>query len=262
MRLIKLGWLPLLLTLHVSAEPLRLVTGEFIPFTGENLADGGISTRIVKAAFNEAGFNEIDIQFKPWSRGYRLTLTTDFAATYPYAWSQQRAKLFLYSAPINIDSLSWFSRADNAQAMMGAWHNLSICIPFGWNTAHADKVIAQYKMRLFQPRGIEQCLLMLDKKRVDMIPMNDRVVFETSNRLFGTPYQFRPLLQHKQSDTFYLLVSRHHPRGKELIDAFNSGLAALRADGRYDKLLQPPSSLNSNTGKIEALQEKPATPAP
>ncbi|MGL4205364.1 MAG: substrate-binding periplasmic protein [Aeromonadaceae bacterium] len=241
MKLIKLGWLLLLLALQVGATPIRLVTGEFIPFSGEKLVDGGISTQIVKAAFREAGFDAVDIQFQPWTRGYQLTLQASFTATYPYAWSPQRASLFLYSAPINIDSLSWFSRGDDNRAQTGAWHKLSVCIPLGWNTRHADKLIADYQMRLYQPRGVEQCLLMLEKKRVDLLPMNDRVVFEASNKLFGTPYQFRPLLQHKQSDTFYLMISRQHPQGREIIDAFNNGLAALRSDGRYDKLLLQPT---------------------
>lgn len=260
MKLINIGWLLLLLlALQARAAPLRLVTGEFIPFTGERLADGGISTRIVRAAFSEAGFDEVDIRFQPWSRGYQLTLQSDFTATYPYAWNHQRASLFLYSAPITIDSLSWFSRADNNLALTGAWHALSVCIPQGWNTSHADKLITQYQMRLFQPRGIEQCLLMLDKKRVDLLPMNDRVVFEASSKLFGTPYQFRPLLQHKQSDTFYLIISRRHPQGRELIEAFNHGLAALRSDGRYDKLLQ--STLADSTAPAEPM-EKSANTAP
>ncbi len=240
MKRFRISWLVPLFALSAYAAPIRLVTGEFTPFTGEELADGGISSRVVKAALNEAGLHEIVIQFRPWGRGYQQTLLSHYTATYPYAWSRERAKLFLYSAPINVDTLSWYSRPDHDRARNGAWHKLSLCIPLGWNITHAEQLMSQYQMRLEQPKGVEQCLLMLERKRVDLVPMNDRVVFEASNRLFGTPFKFLPLLQHRHSDTFYLIISRLHPNAHELMEAFNQGLAALRADGRYDQLLLSP----------------------
>ncbi|MGH1410369.1 MAG: substrate-binding periplasmic protein, partial [Aeromonas sp.] len=95
------GWL--------SAAPLSLVTGEFSPYSGARLPDGGESTRLVTTLFREAGQRDLSVAYMPWSRGYQLTLQGDAAATYPYAWTAERAKLFYYSAPIHIDRLSWFT---------------------------------------------------------------------------------------------------------------------------------------------------------
>ncbi|XQW87948.1 hypothetical protein ACOYXV_16070 [Aeromonas veronii] len=102
-------WLLCCWCVWLQAAPLLLVTGEFTPYTGKALPEGGESTRLVTTLLQEAGYRELQVDYLPWPRGYQLTRNGLVAATFPYAWTAERAKLFHYSAPIHIDRLSWFT---------------------------------------------------------------------------------------------------------------------------------------------------------
>ncbi|UDN23454.1 substrate-binding periplasmic protein [Aeromonas veronii] len=221
----------------MSCAPLSLVTGDFSPYSGPGLPDGGQSTRLVTTLLREAGYDELKVDYLPWNRGYELVRNGLASATFPYAWTRERAKLFYYSAPIHIDHLSWFTYRGSDAVLDGKWQGLRVCIPASWSTSHADEVIARFSLRLTRPKSLVQCLQLLERKRVDLMPMNDAVTADASMQVFGDPNYLQPLPYFRQRDTFYLLVSRKMQNGRELIERFNEALAAARASGHYDQLV-------------------------
>lgn len=231
------GWLFCCWCGWLSCTPLSLVTGEFSPYSGAALPDGGQSTRLVTTLLHEAGYDELKVDYLPWSRGYELARNGVASATYPYAWTRERAKLFYYSAPVHIDHLSWFTYRGSDAVLDGKWQGLRVCIPAGWSTSHADEVIARFSLRLTRPKSLAQCLQLLELKRVELMPMNDAVTADASMQVFGDPNYLQPLPYFRQRDTFYLLVSRKMQNGRELIERFNEALAAARASGHYDQLV-------------------------
>lgn len=220
------------------AGPLQLATGEFSPYTSSSLPEGGVASRIVREAFREAGYGDLQLQFLPWGRTFHLAETAQIAGAFPYAWNPDRAKHFYFSSPIYIERIIWYTSRDNELARKGEWQGLRICVPAGWNTAHIAFEFKQYALRLEQPRELAQCLQLLDKGRVDLMAISDRVMDEASFRLFGEQWHFQPLPLHSHTNALYLIVSRQYPEGQKLIEAFNQGVAALRVDGRYDRLLE------------------------
>ncbi len=160
-------WLLCCWCVWLQAAPLLLVTGEFTPYTGKALPDGGESTRLVTTLLQEAGYREIQVDYLPWPRGYQLTRNGLVAATFPYAWTAERAKLFHYSAPIHIDRLSWFTYRGSEAIQAGRWQGLRVCIPLGWSTSHADGVIKRFGLDLQRPKTLAQCLQLLDCKRIE-----------------------------------------------------------------------------------------------
>lgn len=231
------GWLFYCWCGWLSCTPLTLVTGEFSPYSGSALPEGGQSTRLVMTLLREAGYDEVKVDYLPWNRGYELVRNGLASATYPYAWTRERAKIFYYSAPIHIDHLSWFTYGGSEAMLNGRWQGLRVCIPANWSTSHADEVIARFSLQLTRPKTLAQCLQLLKRKRVDLMPMNDAVTADASMQVFGDPNYLQPLPYFRQSDVFYLLVSRNFPGGQELIERFNEALAAARASGRYDTLV-------------------------
>ncbi len=231
------GWLFCCWCGWLSCAPLSLVTGDFSPYSGAGLPDGGQSTRLVTTLLREAGYDELKVDYLPWNRGYELVRNGLASATFPYAWTRERAKLFYYSAPIHIDHLSWFTYRGSDAVLDGKWQGLRVCIPASWSTSHADEVIARFSLRLTRPKSLVQCLQLLERNRVDLMPMNDAVTADASMQVFGDPNYLQPLPYFRQRDTFYLLVSRKMQNGRELIERFNEALAAARASGHYDQLV-------------------------
>lgn len=233
----QLGWLCYCCCSCLQAAPLLLATGEFIPYSGKSLPDGGQSTRLVTTLLQEAGYQEVKIDYLPWPRGYQLALKGLVAATFPYAWTAERANHFHYSSPIHIDRLSWFTYRGSDAINTGQWQGLRVCIPLGWSTSHADGVIQRFAMELQRPKTLDQCLQLLDRKRVALLPMSETVIQDASRQLFGDPCHFQALAHFRQSDTLYLMISRRYPDAPRLLERFNTALAAARADGRYDRLV-------------------------
>ncbi len=81
------------------AEEIRLVTGEFAPYSGENLPNGGMTTELVSGIFDRLGYS-VSVAYLPWKRGYQGTRDGKFSATFPYSFNSERASEMLYSAPL------------------------------------------------------------------------------------------------------------------------------------------------------------------
>ncbi|WP_052941324.1 substrate-binding periplasmic protein [Chromobacterium subtsugae] len=222
-----------------DADALALVTGEFPPYTGAALPQGGISAVLVREAFLAAGQPAPSIVFLPWKRAYSETEQGRFAASFPYARDENREKAFLYSEPLHQDRFSYFARQDDEDARKGRWQGKRLCLPLGWTTAYVDADVRKYQLRLERPPTLENCLKMLNSDTVDLVSCNDFVADYAMRRLFGphAPFAIADIGK-AQSSELYLIVSRRRPDAERLIRQFNQGLAALRDSGRYQLLLR------------------------
>ncbi|MGC0152536.1 substrate-binding periplasmic protein [Chromobacterium vaccinii] len=230
-----------------SADGLALVTGEFPPYVGEKLPQGGISAVIVREAFAAAGMPAPRIVFLPWKRAYSETGQGRFAASFPYARDASREKDFLYSEPLHLDHFSYFVRQGDKDAEQGRWQGKRLCLPLGWTTAYTEADIRKYQLRLERPPTLDSCLKMLDRNTVDMVSCNDFVASFAIRQLYGERSPFVVAgIGGQQTSALYLIVSRRRPDAERLIRQFNQGLASLRKSGRYQQLVQQSRDASSS----------------
>lgn len=246
MRPLAAACLPLIALLLSSPAPaedeaaLTLATGEFPPYVGERLPQGGVTSKIVREAFAAAGLATPKIVFLPWKRGYSEAELNRYAATFPYAHDAAREKQFLYSDPLHQDHFSYFARKDDADALAGRWRNKRLCLPLGWTTAYTDADIRKYQLRLERPPALENCLKMLGSNQVDLVSCNDFVAGYAIRQLYGPRSPFVAAeIGKQQTSGLFLIISRQRPNAEQLMQKFNQGLAALRRSGRYQQLLLP-----------------------
>lgn len=230
----------LVLSLNTQAE-LRLVTGnDYPPFAGQSLPDGGLSSQLVRAAFAAAAPDEtVDIQFQPWTRGYRATLNSEYSATFPYVYTEQRATEMLFSDPFMLVDTVVISRATapldyhSPQDLAGK----VLCQAQGWGL---PQVIAEaVDAGLIEVVAVPQyasCFRMLLANRVDFLLSNNLqwVVQAQLNALDVSDFYLagKPV----QSTRHYLLAPQTQA-GEAVIERFNRGLALLRQSGEYRLLI-------------------------
>ncbi|RDB37315.1 MAG: hypothetical protein DCC88_00545 [Spirobacillus cienkowskii] len=89
-------------------EKLKLVTGnDFAPFSDEKLKDGGMFTAIVKSLLKKINI-PFELEFLPWARCYELVKIQKYDASFPYAYTDERAtevkysKVYLYNSKIYV----------------------------------------------------------------------------------------------------------------------------------------------------------------
>lgn len=95
--------------------PILIATGEWAPFSGERLDSYGVASAVVSAVLRQMGY-EPEYRFMPWPRAEEATLANDanggVRATFPYAFTPERADGFYYSTPIFAIELSVFYNAE------------------------------------------------------------------------------------------------------------------------------------------------------
>jgi polar amino acid transport system substrate-binding protein len=222
------------------AEPWRLATGnDYRPFTDDSLPEGGMVTEIVRAAFAQQK-TAVSIEFLPWERGRRATEAGRFAGAFPYVTSPARRAVFHYSDPIwRFDNVA-FVRADSdwaakrvAQIPAGTY-----CYPRGYAEVAATKARREsgdFVRR--SPIDMATCFRLLDRGEVDFVHAPKLQGWMAARATLGADAPVRTLEVVLASTAIHLIAPKARADAREVLDTFNAGLAALRADGRYDAIL-------------------------
>ncbi|NKD85909.1 amino acid ABC transporter substrate-binding protein [Haematospirillum jordaniae] len=221
-----------------AQDPLSLVTGDYAPYSGENLPQGGLSTILVRAVFKAMDMPEPKMLWMPWKRGYEQAKSGEFPATFPYFKDSEREKDFLFSEPLHIYKRVFFARSQHIKALKGEWNSMRLCVPLGWTVEPFAEIIREYSMELQRPASLESCMRMLESSRTDLIVDDEIVVAHELKRTFGTTDGFSPSTHKQQEDRSYFLVSRAIKDSQKLHETFNEGLAKIRASGEYDKIVE------------------------
>lgn len=245
-RLALLVALPLQLALGAgpaSAGPdaaILLTTGDdYPPYTAIRLPQGGLATDLVRQAFRKAGA-DVQIDWLPWARGFYKVKAGAYAATFPYIRTPERDATFLYSDPLFEISDTLFVRKGlvidpgQPETLRGR----IFCLPVGWALSGALESLQDPKLVIVvRPPDIGQCVKMLQAGHADFFPSDLRQGVASLAEAGIKEGEIQPLAPPLQSIGVYLIVSRQRPGAKELVDRFNRGLRALRADGDYDRIL-------------------------
>ncbi len=219
-------------------ETLSVVTLNWEPFYAESLPDGGLVSDIVRASFKHSGY-DITIKFIPWDRALDSSAKAKADVLMGLWFAEERTKIYHFSEPFLANRLVFVKAAGDDFEFNGI------------ESLHGKKVgtIRKYvylKSFLDDPQiekipvsGLAANLKKVAKGRVDLTLDDEIVIKDLINREL-------PQLKDKLSFTrnaleekpLYIASSLQHPHGKQIISAFNKGLAQIRADGTYENLLK------------------------
>jgi polar amino acid transport system substrate-binding protein len=220
----------------VQAEQLLLATGEFPPYVGSSLANQGVASQIVSAAFSAVG-HEVSLRYLPWRRASAETASGKYAASYPWAMNKQRQEQFLFSQPIYIDHVRFFARLDQGLDADRRWHGKRLCIPDGWDITQVQRQIDHYQLQVEQPSDIANCFHMVEAGRVDLTAINRMVGNHVLEEL-PAGHNIGVVGEEIALDVNYLIIPRSHPRAPQLLAEFNKGLRRIKQNGRYLNILE------------------------
>lgn len=234
----------LLITCAAQAadREVRIATGEWVPWTGSALPHGGFINHVASLAFAKQGYTAI-FEFYPWPRALEMVeYGTVHVSSY---WFEdiQREKTCFYSAPINHETIVFFHRKDNP---MKPWKNL---IELKGYRIGVTKEVAYTEgfsrlgrhgtLKFYYSNTAEENFAKLLRGRVDIFPTAKLMGLQVLKSRF-TPEEQEDIAHDRKSLTNsngYLLFTKAHPRGRDLLKAFDLGLRQLHEDGTYDRLL-------------------------
>lgn len=222
-----------------EAQTLKIVTGEYAPYSGQDLPFGGVSTQVIQAVFKEVK-QDIAIEFIPWNRAMNYLKSGNVAGSFPWAKNSEREKELLYSKPVHEYKILSYLTKRSALDKKFSIYDKKACLASGWDISLFEKIFEKNKISIERPITMESCFQMLAMGRIDLVVMNEHVGNAMVKKLFplNSPLVGVAIDTLNNSGALYFTVSKNYPNGKKIISDFNRGLRLLKKNGKYDLLVR------------------------
>ncbi len=221
------------------AKDFEFLTGDWAPYVSEKMPEGGPTPQIIKAALEAVG-HTASFKYVPWSRTEVMTQKGKSVATFPWSTTGEFEKTCYLSTPLAHQKMVFFYMKEK--------HS-------GWDYTDLED-LKKYKVggslgysyvQIFADAGlepsyapdIESSIKKLVHGRIDFLPESLLVGLQTIKDKFPadveniasskTPLFTKPL---------YLMISKAHPDGEELHDAFEKGFAIIKGNGVYTQIME------------------------
>lgn len=222
------------------AKEYRFTYGDWAPFIGRDLPQGGFFTEIIIEAFKAEGHQVVFTNF-PWERGKTLTAEGAYDGSCCWYFSEKRNETFLYSEGVyevpqyffHLKSFdfNWADLSSIGTTRIGAttgyfygkeFEEFEIAGKILVDRAVSDEInfkkLLAGRIKLFVVgRDVGQVLL--------------KEAFSQQERDLIT---YHPKILHQ--DPLFLIVSRDLAHGPEVIEVFNRGLGKIKQQGLFSKL--------------------------
>lgn len=221
------------------ADTIRLVTGNnYAPYTDENLPEGGFATDVVRRVLQSMG-HEVVVDFGTWSRAKELTARAEYYATFPWTYTEERAKDFAFSMPFVVQkqfALFDKNRVPAARDIQGL-KGLVLCSPFIVALPHTlVPFLDSGEMHIERPDNEVLCLKMIQRGRADFY-VTSRDLGAALIENAGIPaseftWSSFPVIIQKSG----LMAAKDNQAAVDLLPEFDKALKAFKASGEYVEL--------------------------
>lgn len=243
-----------------TARKINLLTADdYAPFTDRKSLNGGLVTEVVQTAMTRANPAEgFAIHWvNDWS-AHLDPLLSNALLDLGFPWlkpdcvqtpDNYRCENFYFSDSMFEMLVLVFAAKDRPVAfdkdddMLGK----TLCRPKGYYTHDLDKDgrnwLKDGKIKLEMPDKNADCFNMLLEGKVDAVVVDEFTGRATMKELGIADrvevVQSRPL----SIEGLHVVVHKSHPRAQELLDMINKGLAEIKANGTYQKVIGPHMTL-------------------
>jgi polar amino acid transport system substrate-binding protein len=264
MRLLCATTFLLMLALPVAAaDRVRLATGEWPPYASASLPHGGVATRIITAAFAEAGI-DVEYSYLSWKRGYEVARQGKLDGAILWAEADKADVDFLSTDPIMTGSVVLFHHTETPieNTDPASLRGYRLALPDGYGYEQIPAYIKLVKASGYKPVTVaddQQGLAALLNNRIDVYPIDRLVGLYLLINGQHPDWQARLTYQPKPValEPLGVLIHRRKPHAAEWVARFNAGLAALRRRGLVARWL---AETEASLLPQDAAQAKPAAP--
>jgi polar amino acid transport system substrate-binding protein len=228
----------LLLGQNAYAEKLRLVADAWPPFTDSTLVNGGLATDIVSTALARAGYAS-DFEQVPWARAL-LGVGEGRYDVLVNAWfNEARTQLGEFSGEYLLNRVRFLKRKeepieyDNLQQL----HEYPIAVVRGY--AYSPAFDDDPDLQKVPVHNFSMAVRMLAADRVKLTLEDEyvaRYYLARESPKVRNAVEFLP--NPLSENSLHILVSLKNPEHQQIIAGFDREIAAMKADGSYERLLR------------------------
>jgi polar amino acid transport system substrate-binding protein len=236
---------------RVPRRPIRIVTGQYAPYTGEDLPEEGMLSEMIRLAISRAAPD----------RGARISFVNDWKSHIDILLPQgafdlglpwflpdcSRMELLSDAMRVRCTDYNWsdamhelvvgyFVRPDSPLRSATAYSALrgaTLCRPRGFYTFDLEQEgLSPPAVAWENPDSVDECLRMLVDGGVDVVPISVNVVDEAVARLelYGEVAEVPALAD---IVTMHAIAHRTNPFGRIYLTLVNRGLREMRDSGEW-----------------------------
>ncbi len=216
------------------AEPFQFATSEpFGAFSGQDLPEGGLATRIFRDLLTAAGIDFEIVWTAGWTEAENGAREQRFAGTFPYYYTLTRSLDFVFSdAVLSIGERFYTAKDGPTIEGLGNVKGQKLCYPqgYGFPTSLQLRHDAGDFERI-TPDDMPRCFELLASGQTDVVlsdqlEANEIITFSETgpSGVVESPFDV-------SNRTMHLILSHNHDSADEIIKAFNDALSAARQRG-------------------------------
>lgn len=221
-----------------SAETLEAVTVNWAPYYGSELENGGVIAELARAAFEQQG-HSLKVEFIPWKRAMAMAKRGRYDAVLGAYHNAERAQDFIFSTPfydIEIGLMALNDLGLRTYDSLKALKSYRIGYNDGW--AYGDAFENADYLKKDPASNQTLNVRKLFHERIDIVAMARGIfryeVNQMENASLDEVTFIEPVLR---TGELHMVFSKEIDNARALRDAFDTGMAAIKANGTYDEIL-------------------------
>ncbi|MFG5861292.1 substrate-binding periplasmic protein [Metapseudomonas sp. CR1201] len=228
----------LLFSAFAWTQTIIAAADAYPPFADPAHPSQGISLQIVRAAYATQGYT-VDMRFVPWARAVSGVKNGEYDILPNAWWTQERAAFLLFSEPYMRSEIKFIKRKGDPFEYHGLESLTGKTVGIVKGYGYGDDFLNAAHFSRPEVSKVLQNIKKLVRGRIDLT-LEDEVVARwiIKNNAPGLMQQIEFTRNSLSSQQMHVASSLSSPRHKLLIDQFNKGLAAIKANGTYDKILR------------------------
>lgn len=223
-----------------EAKKLVIATGEWAPYTSENLENYGFNTEIITKAFEVKGY-EVEYKFEKWSRCVELTKSGEVFGTFPWGKTEDRKEFFIWSDIVSFgDEVLWYM--EGTPGIPDDFKGFDSVRSLKHGGVAAYSYLAKYKdnnIPIEEAPAEKEALKKLFNGRVDIMPGTLLTTLALIEETYPNDKdRFKYLKTPLMSNDMALMILKDNPDNKEVLEDFNKGLKEIYTNGTLEEILE------------------------
>jgi len=226
-------------SLCVAAEKVITAAADpYPPFVDQSDPQEGLSLAIIRAAYKTQGYT-VKMDFIPWARA-KSQIVIGKIDILPDVWMNgENLKIMQFSEPYAVNTIKFIKNADDPFDYTGLeslkGKNIGTIRGYGYGDAFTEP-------KDFTREDVANFITNIKKlvaKRIDLT-LEDEIVAKVQIAKTDPALLSKITFVDKAFDSknLYVATGLANPRHKEIIDAFNKGLAEIKASGEFTKIME------------------------
>lgn len=208
------------------------------PFVDQTDPQEGLSLAIIRAAYKTQGYT-VKMEFVPWARAKSHTIDGKNDIL-PDVWSnEENRKTMVFSEPYAVNTIKFIKNVDDPFDYTGIeslkGKKIGTIKGYGYSDDFKEP-------KGFVREDVSDLITNIKKllaKRIDLT-LEDEIVAKVQIAKTDPSLLSRITFVEKAFDSknLYVASGLANPRHQEIIDAFNKGLAEIKANGEFTKIME------------------------